>query len=120
ADGQVVASSTAAFGLNLLKAVDAAETKPNVMVSPLSASMALGMASDGAAGTTLTQMRATLGYAGMSDDQVNAAYSGLIAQLRARDAKVQFTLANSMWYDNKFVVLPGFVDALRTNFEATV
>ncbi len=120
ADELLVASTTLGFGFDLLKQTQAGDPKINLMISPLSASIALGMASDGANGTTAVQMRTTLGYAGMTDEQVNAAYRGLIAQLRARDPKVEFTLANSMWYDTKFVVTPAFSDALRTNFEASV
>jgi serpin B len=120
ADERVVASTTLAFGFDLLKQTQAGDAKPNLMISPLSASIALGMAANGANGNTGEMMRATLGYAGMTDAQMNAAYSGLIAQLRARDPKVEMTLANSVWYDMKFQVLPTFTDALRTNFEAGV
>ncbi len=120
AELQVAAASTD-FGLTLLREVSAGETtKPNLIISPLSASMALGMALNGADGETLVAMRHTLGFGDLAQADVNAAYRGLVAQLHARDPKVEFTLANSMWYRQGFPVFPSFVDTVRTAFGAEV
>lgn len=120
AEQQVAAASTG-FGLELLREVNAAETaKPNLIISPLSASLALGMTENGADGTTLEAMRRTLGFGDLSQAEVNAAYRGLIAQLRARDPKVEFTLANSVWYKQGFPVLPSFIDTVRQAFGAEI
>src|SRR6266576_3403304 len=50
------------FSFSLVRRLGAAESDSNVFVSPLSASMALGMAMNGASGTTFDEMRATLGF----------------------------------------------------------
>lgn len=115
-----VANASIGFGLTLLREVAAEESKPNLMVSPLSASMALGMTLNGAAGKTFDDMRSTLGFGDLSEAEVNAAYKGLIAQLRARDPKIEFNLANSLWTDHLFSIKPDFVDALQKNFDAEV
>jgi serine protease inhibitor len=115
-----VAASSTAFGIDLLARVAAAETEPNVLISPLSASMALGMTMNGARGATFAEMAATLGYPGMAQSEINAAYRGLVAQLRARDQRVEFKLANSMWHERSFTVLAPFIDSLRTHFGAEV
>src|SRR5688500_8999984 len=48
------------FAVDLLRQVHAAAPDSTVFLSPLSASMALGMTMNGAAGETLDQMRETL------------------------------------------------------------
>jgi serine protease inhibitor len=115
-----VASSSTTFGLELFASVATSEVEPNVLVSPLSASMALGMTMNGARAGTLAEMRAALGFADLSQAQINAAYRGLIAQLRARDTRVEFRLANSLWHERSFNVLAPFIDSVRTNFDAQV
>src|SRR5262245_26521527 len=59
---QHVIDASNAFSFDLLKNVRATETSENVFLSPLSASMSLGMVLNGAAGNTFTQMRNTLRF----------------------------------------------------------
>ncbi|HEX6559229.1 MAG TPA: serpin family protein, partial [Longimicrobiales bacterium] len=121
-DEQQVVSASNTFAFDLLREANAAETaKPNLMVSPLSASMALGMALNGAAGSTFTAMRGTLGFGTQAESQINAAYAGLIRQLYARaGTRVQFALANAVWYDTGFPVYASFTDTLEHYFDAEV
>ncbi len=116
---QVSAANTR-FGLDLLSRVHRSAQEPNVLLSPLSASMALGMTLNGARASTWDAMRSTLGFGGLTEAEINEAYRGLIAQLRARDPKVEFTLANSVWHENTFSVEQPFLQALRTYFDAEV
>jgi serine protease inhibitor len=117
---QHISNASTAFGLGLLLELSAAEPQGNLLVSPLSASMALGMTLNGAVGETFDAMRTTLGFNDMTEAQVNQAYRGLVAQLRARDPKVEFRLANSIWYKHGFNVKQPFVDAVRQSFSAEV
>lgn len=115
-----VSAANTAFGLGLFQELHAAVEKPNLLVSPLSVSMALGMTMNGAEGETYDAMRAALGFGALPEDEVNAAYAGLIAQLRARDRKVEFRLANSVWYRGGFPIEQPFLDAVRETFDADV
>jgi serine protease inhibitor len=115
-----LASASEQFALTLFGSAAPAEAEPNLMLSPLSASMALGMTMNGARGTTYDQMRAALGFGTLSQAEINVAYRGLIAQLLARDPKVEFTLANSIWYERGFAVQQPFIDTVRTYFDARV
>lgn len=110
------------FALKLLRQVtaDTRDTLPNLFVSPLSVGMALGMAYNGAAGTTEAAMRATLELQGMSVAQVNEAYRSLIALLRGLDPRVRFLIANSIWYREGYAVEPAFLDVNRTYYDARV
>ena len=114
------ASSNNSFGIALFQRVAAAESGANIIVSPLSASMALGMTLNGAAGSTYDAMRDVLGFSGSDEAAINDAYRGLIAQLHARGKTTEFHLANSIWYRSGFEVRQPFLDAAASKFAARV
>jgi serpin B len=108
------------FTFTLFRQLSGAQRGANVFVSPLSASMALGMTMNGAAGTTLEEMRAALAFGGASQQEINAGYEGLIDLLRGLDRGVDFRIANSIWYEQSFPFHQSFFDAVRGPFGAEV
>src|SRR5215207_2507666 len=109
------------FSFALFRRLSTAQQNDNVFTSPLSASMALGMAMNGAAGTTYDEMRATLGFgATATETEIGESYKSLIALLRGLDPSVDFRIANSIWYRTGFPVQPSFLDAGRNWFDAQV
>lgn len=110
-----------AFGPSLLARVNATRGAENVFLSPLSASMALGMVLNGASGTTYDEMRSTLGFGTMSRTEIITAYRDLIAMLRGLDPKVDFRIANSVWYRDTFAsaIAPDFLSEAKSYFDAT-
>ena len=116
--GVIAASNTFAFGL--LREVNRAHADSNVFLSPLSASMALGMTVNGAAGTTLDSMRAALGFGQMPLADMNASYQSIIALLRGLDPNVDFRIANSIWYRQGFPFEASFLDLGRRYFDARI
>ena len=115
-----LAQASVGFGLKLYQEIAGAENKTNLLVSPLSVSMALGMTMNGAEAATYDAMRSSLGFGTLTESEINEAYKGLIAQLLARDKKVEFNLANSVWYANGFQVKQPFLDAAKSYFDAEV
>jgi len=107
------------FSFALFRQLSAVRSDNNVFTSPLSASMALGMAMNGAAGTTYDEMRSTLGFdAGATETDIGTSYKSLITLLRGLDPSVDFRIANSIWYRTGFPVEPAFLDANRNWFDA--
>src|SRR5690349_13130937 len=88
ASEQVVVQATNRFAVDLLGRVHAAAPDSTVFLSPFSASMALGMTMNGAAGATLEQMRSTLGFGTLPLSDVNASYRGLLDLLASLDSHV--------------------------------
>jgi serine protease inhibitor len=86
------------FGLELFQTVLQNDDSKNVMISPLSVALALGMTYNGAEGTTEEAMRETLKLSGLTDDEINACYKSIIDQLVKLDPKVILNIANSIWY----------------------
>jgi serine protease inhibitor len=121
ADERALISAGNTFAFDLLRQVPLEHPdSPNVFLSPLSASMALGMAMNGAAGETWSQMRDALGFAGLDEPAVNRAYHDLIHLLRGLDPKVEFGLANSVWARQGQTFHQDFLDRTRTFFDAHV
>lgn len=114
---QVVAADNS-FGLQLMNALNAGKRDGNVVVSPLSVSMALGMTLNGARAGTLEAMRSSLGLQGMTETQINEAYRGVIDLLQGLDPKVSFGVANSIWYRSGFQARAEFLDLNRRFFDA--
>jgi serpin B len=108
------------FTFALFRQLNEAQRGENVFVSPLSASMALGMTMNGAAGATFDQMRSALGFGDASQAEINAGYKGLIGLLRDLDKSVDFRLANSIWYRQGFPFQQSFFDVTKSWFDAEV
>jgi serpin B len=96
------------------------EAGVNVFVSPLSASMALGMALAGAEKETYTAMRDALGLEGMSPEQIGRSYQTLIALLTNLDPTVRMEIGNSVWLRNGFEPEDEYIDDVQTHFDARV
>ena len=107
------------FSFAMFRRLGAAQQNENVFTSPLSASMALGMAMNGAAGTTHDEMRATLGFGPTATDvEIGESYRSLLTLLRGLDPAVSVRIANSIWYRTGLPVNQGFLDAGRDWFDA--
>ena len=107
------------FSFNLLAQVASSEKQENIILSPLSASMLLGMLMNGADGETLAQMRQVTGF---EDDatieEINAYYKQLIEVLPALDTETTVRLANGIWVREDFPVIEDFIQACKQSFEA--
>lgn len=107
-----------AFAFSLLGRVAETDANKNVFLSPLSVSLALGMVMDGARGTTREAMATTLGFGTLPPGAINAGYRDLMALLGSLDEQVKLTIANSIWTEQTFPILPTFLGNARTYFDA--
>jgi serine protease inhibitor len=108
------------FGLKLFKQIISQEKDQNVFISPLSVSMALGMTYNGADGETQKAMQQTLELQGLSLKEVNESYQSLMELLDQLDPKVQFKIANSIWYRQGLTFQKEFIELNKTYFDALV
>lgn len=107
------------FSFNLLAQTASDEQQENIILSPLSASMLLGMLMNGADGETLRQIQQVVGFddnTPLSD--INAYYRQLIDALPALDTETRLSLANGIWVKETFPVKTDFVNAVKQNFYA--
>jgi len=119
AEIKVIAASNE-FAFDLFRTGNADQHKANVFISPLSASMALGMTANGANGSTADEMYSSLRLTGSTREQTNGGYKSLIELLRGLDPKTEFTIANSIWYEQTFPFNSSFLDESKQYFDAKV
>lgn len=109
------------FAFRFFKQVNGTEwEKANWMISPLSASLALGMVTNGAVGNTLAEMQKTLGFNSSSLDEMNAYYQKLTAALLDLDNTTKLGIANSIWIKQGFQVYDSFVGVNKKMCDAQV
>ena len=115
-----LSSSGNTFGLYLFQQLIQEEPGENIFVSPLSVSAALGMTYNGAGGETREQMKQTLGFLGLTPEQINQSYQQLFSYLTGLDSNVQMKIANSIWYNNTYTFKSSFIETNQKYFGAEV
>jgi serpin B len=108
------------FGLELFDRILEKEDKPNVMISPASVSMALGMTCNGAETTTREAFEEVLNYEGLSRQEINEIFRELIHVLVTNGNGNQVEIANSLWNDEGFPILEDFIALNTTYYDAEV
>ncbi len=108
------------FAFDLLKKTIQNSDESNVFISPLSASIALGMAWNGAAGETKTEMEEALKMSGLSEDDINDYYKIMQTTLPGIDPSTRLSIANSLWYRTGFPIKEDFLDVNKNYFGAYV
>ncbi|MDT8436215.1 MAG: serpin family protein [Gemmatimonadota bacterium] len=109
------------FALDFLReVVRNEEPARNVFVSPLSASMALGMALAAAEGDTYEAMRGALRLGDLSRDEIGTSWASLMALLTTLDPHVRVEIGNSVWLRTGFVPESAYVAGVRRDFDARI
>ncbi len=109
-----------AFAFDLLRTAAKFDNEPNLLLSPLSVSMALNMTLNGAAGETRDEMLAALRVGGYTPEQVNAYSKRLLGALISVDPNAKLSIANSIWYRQGFPVLQPFIDTNVASYDAAI
>lgn len=105
------------FGLHLFNRLAEPRAGENVVVSPLSAGLAISMLANGATGETRAGIERALDV-GMGLDALNPANAALSQALRSDD--LELAIANSLWARQGVPFLPTFMDVNRQFYGAEV
>ena len=109
-----LSKSVNAFAFDLYKEI-AKEEKGSIFFSPLSISMALALAYEGAAGETREEMRRVLHY----DDNVGKQFRAYLNVLNNTTKKSgEFLLANAAWLDIHLNIREKYVDTLKKYYDS--
>ena len=120
-------SSQLGFAANLLRETDLDdsanrqenEKQKNLLISPLSVSLALGMTANGAKGETLSEMEKVLG-GDLDMENLNAYYADYIKNLTAENA-AKLHIANSIWARDdaaRLIVPDAFLKTTKSYYNA--
>ncbi len=116
---RAVAAASNDFGFRLMGELGNGEMG-NVFYSPASISMALGMVYNGAAGTTKDGMSKTLGIEKLKLEDFNTGNAAIIKLMETGDPKVTSNIANGIWVQNDFPLLPDFIARNKESYQAEV
>lgn len=108
------------FALKLFRKMASGVNDSNIVVSPLSISIALGMAWNGAAAETKAEMSDVLEMTGSPDSLVNGYYEVMQKSLPVVDSATTVNIANSLWHTTDFVVKPSYLTVNRNYFDAEI
>ena len=90
----------------------------NLILSPLSITYALGMLNNGAAGETQQQISQVLGFGDTGLDDINAFCRKMLDEAPRLDSLTKVRIANTIYMNQPYVLLPAFVEAAHTYYEA--
>ncbi len=115
---QGVRDASNAFGLDVFSRLYALREGKDVAFSPLSLSLALAMAAEGAEGQTWEQFREVCGWKATTKDELGAFYNTMSAGLAAADPQVSFSSNNSLWAAPDLTLKADFKSLLERHFKA--
>jgi serpin B len=118
-DAKIIIDENNKFAFDIFKEVAKAETKDNFMISPVSLSLALGMAYNGSDGETKTAFDDVLNYR-TSLLKVNEFNKNLITKLSSNADGSVMEIANSIWIKENFPVKNEFIGLNNDYYSAEV
>ncbi len=113
-----VRDASNAFGLDVFARLYAARGGRDVAFSPLSLSLALAMAAEGADGDTWAQFRSVCGWDAVTKDDLGAFYAKMTEGLVKADPEVHFSSNNSFWAAKDLDLKPDYTSLLERWFAA--
>ena len=95
-----------------------ARTEENKVLSPLSVTMALGLANNGAAGQTQQEICNTLGFGDAGADAINVFCHKMMTEGSHLDPKTKVNMANTIFVNLPRELLPDFVQKANEYYDA--
>ena len=96
------------------------KAKDNILLSPLSLEIALGMFQNGLVPEDQQEMLKTMGLEDYTAEDVNAYFKRMIAGIVEADDLATLEIANALWYKDGYKIKTDFQMALEDSFEAKV
>ena len=109
------------FGFEIFQKVNASLDEPkNIMISPMSVSLALAMVYNGTEGNTKKQMENLMHKANLTSEDINQSYKDQVAGLTSHDPKVELSISNAIFYRKSFNIKPNFIATNQNYYQAEV
>jgi serine protease inhibitor len=109
------------FGMQLHRQlVQKEQNKKNIFISPISISLALAMTYNGSKGETQTGIASTMGWQGISLDEMNRGNQTFISLLQQPGSGVEVRIANSLWSRKGKPFLSEFMKTNQAFYDAQV
>lgn len=108
------------FTFKIFSEIENEYSDENIFFSPLSMTMALSMAMNGADGETKQQIKDVIDFGNFTDEEINAAFKSLHDAFETLDSKVEISLANSGWYKENYSLVENYRNILIDYYYAEI
>lgn len=112
--------TTSEFSVRLYQRLQATGGQDNIIFSPLSVALALGMVELGARGATLEEIRQAVGFSHLLPGTEFSLLQNLTAALLDHDARYVIRFANNLYLQEGVTFNPEFLHLMRKYFRADV
>jgi serine protease inhibitor len=116
----ILRTESPGFAFGLFHGVASEDYSGNIVLSPVSAKLALAMAYNGASGRTAEAMARVLDLEGMSLEEANEQLHNLMTSLEQADPSVLVEIADSLWADEGYEFKEDFIQRCRDLYAAEV
>jgi serine protease inhibitor len=113
-------NSNTDFALKIFKELSNEDKNKNVFISPISISLSIAMAYNGAKGQTQQEIAKTLGFENYTIDKLNSSFKVLLSSMGNIDQMVQLYTGNSIWTRNDFSIEKNFTDLTKNYYNASI
>jgi serpin B len=107
------------FFVNLHRKIVSQNADKNIIYSPVSIVLALALVEAGASGQTREQLKQVLAPTGYNGD-VSSLYQALQHHLKIHQENVKLSVANSLFYDNRFTIKEDYLNRVKNCFETAI
>lgn len=110
------------LGMQLIRELGTQEASrgKNLLISPYSISVGMGMAYLGSEGETRREIAEAMGWSGQDDEQLNITQAALYQLLTHPGSEIEMEIANAVWIKNGVTVEDEYKANLRQTFEAEI
>jgi serine protease inhibitor len=108
------------FALSIFTALSVNDENSNVFISPLSISLMMAMAYNGAQNNTRKEIAEALQFDNFTDEQLNSAFNALLASMENVDDMVELYTGNSIWLRNDNKADEAFKDIIKDYYNASI
>lgn len=108
----------AQWSVNMYNRLRVTGEEENILFSPLSIALAMGVMELGAQGSTLKEIRHSLGYEGLKNDEEFSLLRDFANMVSAEEDQYVMKIANSLFVQNGFHVNEEFVQMMKKYFNA--
>ncbi|XP_074154235.1 neuroserpin [Sminthopsis crassicaudata] len=110
----------AELSVNVYNHLRATGEDENILFSPLSIAIAMGMVELGAHGSTLKEIRHSMGYEGLKDGEEFSFLRNLSDMITTEENQYVMKMANSLFVQNGFHVNEQFLQMMKKYFQAEI
>lgn len=115
---ELISDKSNSFGFGLFKKLNTKkDDHRNVVISPLSTAMVLGMAYNGVEGETKQKFSEVLGWEDVSVIELNGYNNRLIDHLQQQSENIRMNISNSVWFDEQLNIKESFLKRNRESFQ---